>query len=72
MSTSQGIKDLENIELLIDRIGLESVIRGLSLICEVKVQHIEENWQDRVLVAAWRRAGALLSVTADKIRNLKL
>jgi len=63
--TEQEYLDL--IESSVDAIGLRRTVATLSRICHEKADHIDSNWQDHVLSARWRKAGAILDGTALKI-----
>ena len=49
---------IEDLERLIDRVGLESVLRALAAICGEKASHIEHAWQDRRGASPWRKIAA--------------
>jgi hypothetical protein len=54
------------LELLVDKFDLESVISALSYICSEKSVHISENWQDVKLAKQWMRR----SIVIDSITRL--
>lgn len=56
--------ELEELESLIDSIGLSQVVGALADICYMKEQHVAENWQDEALAKDWHKAGAVLSKAA--------
>src|SRR5262249_30049235 len=41
--------ELDNLEDLIDRRGIEDVLIAISEICDAKSEHIQVNWQDATL-----------------------
>lgn len=45
----------EQLEKMIDSIGLEKVLEMLSAICAEKAEHVRSNWQDVTLARAWER-----------------
>ena len=45
----------ETLERLVDAHGLTSVVEWLAEVCDLKAQHIRENWQDEGLAKAWDR-----------------
>lgn len=47
----------DQLERLVDEVGLASVLEALAEVCYAKAGHIEENWQDQLLANAWTRAG---------------
>jgi len=60
-----------SLEALVDTNGLSTVLLALVDICNLKVEHIETNWQDRGLAKLWSKAGLAIErviVTAtDKL-----
>lgn len=50
----------EELEKLVDAVGLFHVVTGLELICNEKAEHIRANWQDKVLARKWETAGKRL------------
>lgn len=62
--------NLEQLEAIIDSIGLAMTVRAISTICYEKAEHIATNWQDASTGKVWAKGGALLDVTAIKIKNL--
>jgi hypothetical protein len=51
-------RDLHNsekvdLEMLIDKVGIESVLMALSEICGEKADHIATTWQDATLAKRW-------------------
>ncbi len=49
LNTSEKLE----LETLIDRCGLSSVLMALSEICGEKADHIRSNWQDEHLARDW-------------------
>jgi len=64
--------NLEQLEAIIDSIGLEMTVRAVAKICDEKAAHIAENWQDASTARVWAKGGAILDVAAIKIKNLEL
>jgi hypothetical protein len=52
MTAIHGIDELEE---LVDNIGIETVIRGLINVCEQKAQYLYDNWQDTVAASWWSK-----------------
>ncbi len=53
------------LESLVDRHGLQAVIRELADIAYLKGEHIEANWQDTKTARPWFSNGYKLHRTAD-------
>ncbi len=56
-SDEKLLVNTHKLEELIDSIGVGSVLEAISEICEEKAEHIESNWQDRVLAKLWQKVG---------------
>lgn len=59
MTYKQQLTEAEaaEVEQLIDRCGLATVVGALALICAEKAEHVRTNWQDKELAAAWHQCG---------------
>jgi hypothetical protein len=55
------------LEDMIDKHGLTTILDMISNICQEKAIHIESNWQDESAAKAWRKAGRLI----DKMTSSK-
>jgi hypothetical protein len=44
------------LEELVDRHGLKTVVDRLASVCWEKAQHVQENWQDKALATRWNQA----------------
>lgn len=55
------------LELMIDRWGLEMVLRLLSDVCSDKAAHLCENWQDTASGKVWSRNADRLYSLAHKV-----
>lgn len=53
------------LETLIDRFGLASVLMQIASVCADKADHIGASYADDVLVRAWARASAAIRRTAE-------
>jgi len=60
------------LEALVDNVGLFSVLDALSNICGLKAEHIQLNWQDAGLAKEWEHAESTLNKAASKILDLSL
>jgi hypothetical protein len=58
---------MDELEKLIDRHGLTSVIDRVVDICHEKADHIQVNWQDRVLARAWTKCAVALERSSVKV-----
>jgi len=54
----------DELEKLIDRIGLLRVMTMLAEICDAKSDHITSNWQDYPLAKIWETAGMRIRTCA--------
>jgi hypothetical protein len=62
--------ELQQLEKLIDRVGIQSVLMGISEICGLKGDHIEENWQDKPLAKRWNTLCGAVGVIVPKAHGL--
>jgi hypothetical protein len=53
--------DIETMETLIDRHGLDNVLDIISEVCYLKAEHLRTNWQDEVSAEYWNKMGQLVS-----------
>ena len=44
------------LEDLLDKHGLRLVLSSLENVCHEKAEHIQTNWQDKLLAAKWTKA----------------
>lgn len=51
---------IEALETLVDKHTLREVVDALSLVCTLKAEHIEDNWQDIRTASVWERAAKVL------------
>ena len=47
------LQTMEDIELIIDQIGITGLCDLIAEICSAKSDHIESNWQDEILAKEW-------------------
>ena len=62
-------------EMLVDRIGVASVVEELARITHEKSNHLKNNWQASPTspeVKEWDRAGKLLQDMSDKLDKMFL
>jgi hypothetical protein len=55
----------EDLEPVVDRVGLKEVIDTLVYICYEKAEHLESAWQDAEAAKAWTKAGIKLDKLSD-------
>jgi hypothetical protein len=59
-------------ENAIDRASLFVVLEGIECICELKAQHLAENWQDEQLAKDWQEAARRIHNCANSRAVLKV
>lgn len=59
-------QELLEIETIIDRCGLSSILMGLSELCGRKAQHIAENWQDAKIAKDWATLEGAIGVVVPR------
>ena len=62
--------ELDNLEALIDRRGIEDVLIAISEICGEKAEHIQVNWQDATLALRWHTLEGAVGVIVPKATGL--
>lgn len=62
--------EVEELENLIDRRGIESVLHQISELCGFKADHIEHNWQDASLAKRWRTVEGAVGVASTYATGL--
>lgn len=59
----------EQLERIIDRVGLELALEWIAEICWEKAEHLRTNWQDQGRQSKdWDRDGRIIATTAGKMR----
>lgn len=58
----------DELEGLIDRVGLPNVLEDLVVICNEKAEHIRCNWQDDALAKVWEHAGQVIETAATRVK----
>jgi hypothetical protein len=61
-------KDFSDLERLIDKSSVRSVVHAIGVVCGEKSAHIWENWQDEPLALLWAREGEKIERFAAKVR----
>ena len=59
----------DELEALVDTLGLERVLELLGEVCHDKADHLRTNWQDEVQARAWERSAKVLdkASASDKL-----
>jgi hypothetical protein len=60
----------EDLERLIDKTSLQSVLMALSEICGEKAEHVESMWQDRKMTREWATLCGAIGVIVPKAFRL--
>ena len=60
---------LDQLEQIVDRVGLKMTIEALAIICDLKADHIISAWQDPNTAAAWQHNTKVLDATAQRIKK---
>lgn len=63
------LQTMEDIELIIDKIGVNGLCDLIAEICSAKSDHIESNWQDEILAKEWDDIARLLFKLAQEIKQ---
>ena len=56
-----------DIEELIDKHGLDEVLKAIVETCWEKADHVRVNWQDENLAKSWEKNGELLDKAITKL-----
>jgi len=67
MTTAPELNTQRDLETLVDRIGLNSLVQLLAVVCEEKANHLRANWQDEVSAKAWERSAKALDKITPKM-----
>ena len=59
-----------DLESMVDRFGLESMLQRLADIASEKSAHVESNWQDPHLAECWDTAARVLHDTAEALPEI--
>ena len=59
-----------DLESLVDRRGIDSVLMALSEICGGKSEHVLSNWQDKALACRWATIEGAIGVIVPKATGL--
>lgn len=66
--TDLSLMNRDDLEQMVDRLGLSKVLFMLAEICHEKADHVETNWQDRVLASEWIKDAKAIEKLAAKNR----
>lgn len=56
--------DKDNLEQLIDQVGLPAVLTAIGEICSEKADHLRTNWQDVNMAREWDRSARKINSVA--------
>ena len=70
MSRDLDAVEFQELEKLVDKVGLQSVLMGLSEICGLKDEHIQADWQDYGLARRWAYMCGAIGVLVPNAHNL--
>ena len=62
--------EINDLEVLIDKRGIEDVLMALHEICDHKSEHVREMWQDYPLAKRWATVAGAIGVTVTKATGL--
>jgi hypothetical protein len=65
-------QDLDELEAIVDRIGLPTVLAALGELCYLKGEHIRTNWQDSRGATQWERMARPINAACDRARDAGL
>lgn len=57
------------LEDIVDVIGLTETLTALANICYLKAEHLESNWQDSASAKTWTRDAATIEKIIAKLNN---
>lgn len=60
----------DEIEAIVDRLNLQTVIEALSAVCDAKADHLRSNWQDGRAAKKWEQVASALDLAAIKAEGL--
>ena len=63
-------KEIFDLEALVDKRGIDSVLMALSTICGCKSEHIASNWQDTILAKRWATLEGAVGCIVPKATGL--
>jgi hypothetical protein len=66
--TTTITSDMQTLEQLIDRHGLQSVLQLLGEVCDEKGAHIVSTWQDKQLAKHWQNAASVVLNASEHVR----
>lgn len=63
-------RDIDSLEILIDRHGLHDIIAAMVTIALAKAGHVLETWDDPRLAKEWEKAARTLDTVITKLPDL--
>ena len=64
-----GTKAAEALEKIVDQTNVMAVLEMLVEVCELKAEHIRENWQDEGLAKRWTHDAKIIATAARRVQN---
>lgn len=52
------------LEQLVDEVGLQTALDALTIVCNEKAAHVDQNWQDEHLSRNWSEMGGNMAEAA--------
>lgn len=65
MKYTQEMRD--KLETIMDASSVQSMLDMMATICELKADHIRENWQDQQTARVWDQAARALRAASKKV-----
>lgn len=59
----------DELEQIVDKLGLSFTLHALEQICYEKAEHLRSNWQDENAAKMWERDARKLDTVANKLNN---
>jgi hypothetical protein len=59
----------DELEAIVDHIGLSNTIEALATVCVTKATHLKSNWQDAGAARPWTRLGLRLDTVATAAKR---
>ena len=63
----EGSEAMVELEGMVDKTNIATVLHALAYICQMKADHLESNWQDRETARVWTREAGKIAKLANQI-----
>jgi hypothetical protein len=60
----------DELESVLDRVGMSKLLFALAEVCGEKAEHLQVNWQDRNAAKEWTADAKAIEKLAAKIRTI--